>query len=164
MLASGGTLQRVVSFLLLAGAWWLLSGHTETLIVLFGFISIALVMVLGARMDHYADDHPPYALGLRPLAYVPYICWEIFKANIDVAKICVSKKMDIQPQLIRAKTTQSTLVGQVTYANSITLTPGTITLDLREGEVLVHALTKDAADGVLSGDMDRRVAKLEGRS
>ena len=155
-------MQRVISFLLLAITWWLLSGHTEWIIIAFGLISIGLVMVINARMDRFADDHPPYTLGLRPLFYVPYIVWEIVKANIDVAKICVSGKMEIQPQLIKAKTSQSTLIGQVTYANSITLTPGTVTLDLRDGEVLVHALTQAAADGVLGGDMDKRVCKLEG--
>ena len=158
----GELLQRVISFLLLTSAWWLLSGHTEVLILIFGVLSIGLVMWIAARMDRFADDSPPYILGVRPLFYLPYICWEIVKANIDIAKICISPKMEIQPQLLRAKTTQTTLIGQVTYANSITLTPGTVTLDLRDGEVLVHALTQAAADGVLSGDMDKRVSRLEG--
>jgi multicomponent Na+:H+ antiporter subunit E len=53
-------------------------------------------------------------------------------------------------------------VGVATYANSITLTPGTISVDVREGEILVHALTKEGAAGLLSGEMDRRVTRFEG--
>ena len=72
--------------------------------------------------------------------------------------------MNISPKMFRAKASQKSIVGQVVYANSITLTPGTITLDVRDGELLIHALTENAADGVLSGDMDRKVTKLEGKS
>jgi multicomponent Na+:H+ antiporter subunit E len=149
---------------LLAAAWWLWSAHTEMLIIIFGVFSIGLTLLFFARMDREAGEQLPYKLGLRPLFYLPYIFWEIVKANIDVAKIICSPKMKINPQMFRAKASQQTIIGQVIYANSITLTPGTITLDVRDGEFLVHALTKDAADGVLAGDMDRRVTKLEGRA
>ena len=148
--------------MLLVGAWWLWSAHTEGLIIAFGVISVSLTLYVSARMDRESDEHPPYTLGLRPLFYLPYLFWEIVKANIDVAKIVLSPKMKISPQTFRTKASQKTVIGQVIYANSITLTPGTITLDARDGEFLVHALTKDAADGVQAGDMDRRVARLEG--
>ena len=150
--------------ILLAGSWWLWSAHTEMLIIIFGVFSIALTLFFARRMDRESDDHPPYELGLRPLFYFPYIFWEIVKANIDVAKIVISPKMKISPRMFKAKASQKTAIGQVIYANSITLTPGTITLDVRDGEFIVHALTKEAADGVLSGDMDRRVTRLEGGS
>ena len=91
-----------------------------------------------------------------------YIFWEIVKANIDVAKIICSPKMKINPQMFRAKASQQTIIGQVIYANSITLTPGTIALDLYEGVVEVHALTKAAQDGVESGEMDAKVVAMEG--
>ena len=65
-------------------------------------------------------------------------------------------------RMIRVPATQKTEIGQVIYANSITLTPGTITLDVRNNEMLVHALTSDTAAGLQTGDMDRRVTRLEG--
>ena len=73
--------------------------------------------------------------------------------------------MPISPQLLRVKTTQKTGVGVATYANSITLTPGTITVEVnrRDSELLVHALTKAGADGLAAGEMDRRVTVMEGK-
>ena len=68
----------------------------------------------------------------------------------------------IQPQLLRVRARQRSALAQVIHANSITLTPGTITLDLRNGELLVHAVSPDTAAGVLAGDMDRAATRLEG--
>ncbi len=156
----------IVWALLLTAAWWLWSAHVEMLIVIFGVGSIILTLYLFARMDRFAEDNPPYTLGLRPVWYLPYIIWEIVKANLDVAKIIISPKMDIQPRMFETEATQKTTIAQVIYANSITLTPGTITCDMRErdGKMVfrVHALTKDSKAGVEAGDMDRRCTRLEG--
>ena len=148
--------------LMLAVAWWLWSAHTETLIIIFGVFSVGLVLFFFQRMDREAGDGYEYRLGLRPLFYFPYIIWEIIKSNIYVCKIIVSPKMKISPKMFYTTASQKTEIGQAIYANSITLTPGTITLDVRDDQFLVHALTQETADGVLSGDMDRRVTKLEG--
>ena len=149
---------------MLALTWWLWSAHTETLIVIFGILSLSLTLYLFNRMDRESGDSYPYTLGIRPIFYLPYLIKEIIKANLDVAKIVLSPKMKISPKMFKTKASQKSVVGQVVYANSITLTPGTITLDVRDGEFLVHALTEQAAEGVLSGDMDRKVSKLEGKS
>ena len=88
------------------------------------------------------------------------------RSRIDdrqVASVILNPRLAIRPRLVRVKGSQKTELGQVIYANSITLTPGTITLDVRDGEFLVHALTEEAAAGVESGNMDRRVTALEGR-
>ena len=84
------------------------------------------------------------------------------KANLDVAKIILTPSLPISPRLIRVPGTQRTDMGLVTYANSITLTPGTITLDVRDGYLLVHALTAESAAGVRTGEMDAKVTALEG--
>lgn len=131
--------------------------------IAFGVFSVLLVLWVFKRMDDVAEDTPPYRLGLRPLFYVPYIVWEIVKANIDVAKVIISPSLPISPRVFRAKVSQKSTVAQVIYANSITLTPGTVTLDLRDDEVLVHALTNDTAEGVLEGSMDARCTRLEGK-
>ena len=155
-------MQAVLWSLLLAGAWWLWSGHTEPMMIMFGVVSIALVLFISKRLDDQSDDNPPYRLGFRPVFYLPYILWEIVKANIDVAKVIISPSLPISPKVFRAPASQKTVIAQVIYANSITLTPGTITLDLRDGEVLVHALTHDTAAGIEEGGMNRRCAKLDG--
>ena len=83
-------------------------------------------------------------------------------ANINVTKcIWLPKKHPISPTLFEAPTTQRSELGHMIYANSITLTPGTITLRVDDGSVLVHALTESAAREVLDGEMDRRVTEFE---
>ena len=87
--------------------------------------------------------------------------WQIFKSNLEIARIILARRMPVSPRLLRVRASQRTAVGQFIYANSITLTPGTISLDLRDGQILVHALTKESAAGVEGGEMDRRVSRLE---
>ena len=146
----------------LAGAWWLWSGHTATLMIIFAALSLAIVLFFDARMAKEAGGHLPYTLGVRPIFYMPYILWEIVKANVDIIKVIINPSMPINPKVIRVKASQKTDIAKVIYANSITLTPGTITLDVRGDDFMVHALTDDSAAGVESGDMDRRVTRLEG--
>ena len=147
----------------LAATWYMWSGIHVPLIIGFGVFSVLFVLWIMKRMDDVACDEPVYRLGIRPLFYLPYILWEIVKANIDVTKAILNPK-SISPQMFRTKASQKTGVARVIYANSITLTPGTITLDMRGDDLLIHALTKDTRAGVESGDMDRRVTKLEGGS
>jgi multicomponent Na+:H+ antiporter subunit E len=114
----------------------------------------------------YADEegHPvDYVIG--GLVYWPWLVLEIGKSALSVARIIVDPKLPISPRLVRARVSQRKAVGIATYANSITLTPGTITVEVnrRDHEFLVHALTAEGADGVTDGGMDSRVATFEGR-
>ncbi len=145
----------------LAVTWYLWSGINAPLIIGFGVFSVLPALWIMKRMDDVACADPPYTLRLRPIAYLPYILWEIVKANLDVTKAILNPKL-ISPQMFRTKASQKTDVARVIYANSITLTPGTVTLDMRGDDLLIHALTKDTRAGVESGDMDRRVKQLEG--
>ena len=83
------------------------------------------------------------------------------KSNIDVAKRILNPRLPIAPRIVRVNGTQKTDLCRVIFANSITLTPGTVSLDLDEEDIVVHALTEEAADDVQSGDMDSRVTALE---
>ena len=155
--------KAIATFLVLAAMWQTWSGHTDTLILGFGLGSCLFVTWLVGRMDA-ADGASPGWLGPRVLTYLPWLILEIVKSNIHVAKVILSPSLPISPRLVRTKASQTTDLGQVIYANSITLTPGTITLDVRDGEFLVHALTEDTAQGVESGEMDAKVKWLEGSS
>lgn len=145
----------------LSATWYMWSGIHLPLIIGFGVFSVLFVLWIMKRMDDVASEEPPYTLGIRPVLYLPYIIWEIVKANIDVTK-AIFNPTSISPRIFRTKASQKTGTARVIYANSITLTPGTITLDMRGDDLLIHALTKDTQAGVESGDMDRRVTKLEG--
>ena len=154
--------RKIITFTALAAVWLLWSGRQETNLLVFGFLSVLLVMGISHRMDHFSDVPRVYRLGLRPLFYTPWLLKEIVKSNILVTLIILNPKLPISPCLIRLRASQSTDLGQVIYANSITLTPGTITLDVRDDIILVHNLTDEMADDLLTNEMDRRVTQLEG--
>ena len=146
----------------LGAVWLLLSGHYEPLILFFALISLALVVFIAMRMDVVDHEGVPLHLTMMAPLYWLWLAWEIVKANIDVARRVVHPKLPITPKLFETRAHQRTDLGQVVYANSITLTPGTVSVDLDPGVIRVHALSAEGADGVEAGDMDRRVTRLEG--
>jgi multicomponent Na+:H+ antiporter subunit E len=139
-----------------------MSGIFEPLILILGVFSCALVVAIAVRMDVIDHEAVPVHLTFKVLMYWPWLLWEIVKANIDVTKRVLGFA-DISPTMVRIKATQKTDLGIVIFANSITLTPGTISIDVdEEGYILVHALSRDGTEGLEGGDMDRRVTELEG--
>lgn len=146
----------------LAALWWLLSGYTIPLILAFGAGSVALVVFIAHRMDVVDHEGHPIQVTWRWLTYLPWLGKEIVMANIDVVKAVLSPKGRVHTSVLRTKATQKTELGHVIYANSITLTPGTVTLAVEDGVMIVHALTRGAADGLKSGEMDRRCTAVEG--
>lgn len=142
--------------------WILLSGHTEPLLLWLGLASVTTTVLIANRMDVIDHEGHPIHLSLKGLVYCPWLLWEIAKANVDVARVILRRDMPIEPAMLDIEGSQKSELGHVIYGNSITLTPGTVTVDLEGGKLQVHALTRLAADGLLSGEMDRRVALLEG--
>lgn len=143
--------------------WLLLSGHYTPLLIGFGIASCVLIVVIAARLDVIDQEAVPLQL---PFAWFGYIAWlgkEITKSSWDVTRIIVNPRLPISPTMVWVPMSQRTDVGKVIYANSITLTPGTVSVEIEDGMILVHALTREAADGVASDDMDRRVTRIEAR-
>lgn len=142
--------------------WLLLSGIFEAWLLALGLGSIIVIVIFANRMDVIDHEGHPLHISWRALLFWPWLAWEIVKANIDVARVILHPKMPITPKVLHIKATQVTELGHVFYANSITLTPGTVTLALENGAMDVHALTPTAIEGLLTGDMDRRVHAVEG--
>jgi multicomponent Na+:H+ antiporter subunit E len=158
----GGIVLHAVSLgLVLFITWLLFSGFFEPLLLAFGVVSCLLVVWIAHRMDMIDREGQPIHLGLRIVTYWFWLIGEIVKANVDVARRIIDPKLPIQPNVFWTKASQHSELGQVIYANSITLTPGTISMRVADGSILVHALTAESAAGVEQGDMDRRVAALE---
>ncbi len=157
--------MRYIFFCVSSFAIWLLwSGHytlEHTLVLTMGILSCAFVVYLADRLDIIDEEGVPIHLARHMVLYIPWLAWAIIKANIDVAKRILSPRLPIAPRIVRVTGTQKTDLCRVIFANSITLTPGTVSLDLDGEEIVVHALTKEAADDVQSGDMDRRVTAQE---
>lgn len=145
----------------LALLWLGLSGHYTPLILSFGALSIVFIVFLVSRMGILDTEGMPLQLGTRFVLYWGWLGMEIVKSNLHVVRIILSPNMPINPQIIRFPSTQKTDLGQVIYANSITLTPGTTTIEIENGQILIHALTDQTADLDGGADMDRRVTELE---
>ncbi len=142
--------------------WLLWSGIYEPLLFGLGVASCISVVFICRQMGLLDDEGVPVQLSLGLLTYIPWLIFAIVKANIDVALRILNPRLPISPRLIRVHAGQKSDLGRVIYANSITLTPGTVTCDIEGAEVTVHALTGDAADDIESGAMDRRVTRLMG--
>lgn len=148
--------------LLLFGVWLLLSGFFEPLLLGLGVVSCLVVVLIAHRMDVIDREGHPIHLGWRIVLYWFWLALEIVKSNIDVARRILDPKLPIHPVLIRLQASQKSELGLVIYANSITLTPGTVSVQVEAGEILVHAIAEEPAEALRQGDMDRRVSAVEG--
>ena len=155
--------MRALSLVIILFAFWLLlSGYFVPFLLTMGVLSAIAVALLSERMNLVDHEGHPIQLSWRLIFYWPWLFKEILISAWSVSRVIVNPRLPVSPTLVRAKTSQKTTVGLVTYANSITLTPGTISVDVKPGEILVHALTREAAEGLLEGEMDRRVTRFEG--
>lgn len=125
--------------------------------------SALAVVWFSRRMDIIDNETHPIHLGSQAARYWPWLIKEIIKSGWEVTKIILHPKLPISPTLVRFKPTQRTAVGLVIHANSITLTPGTITIEANGNEFFVHGLTRNGAEGAVDSEMDRRVSAGEGK-
>lgn len=135
----------------------------EPLMLAFGLSSCLFVAWIVSRLQVADSRERPFAIFVRLITYVPWIIKEIVISNIDVAKRIWQKDMPISPTIVTVPASQKTALGLVLHANSITLTPGTLSIDVDNNAIEVHALAKESIDPLLEGEMDRRVTKLEGQ-
>lgn len=157
-----GKLKHSINLaLFLIAIWLLLSGHYTPLLLILGVVSTLLVVFLAARADLIDREIQPVLIKLSVLLYWFWLGREIIKSNIDVTRRILSPSLPISPKIIKIRATQRTDLGKVTYANSITLVPGTVTVDVDEDIFTVHALTQEAAAELKAGEMNRRVSNLE---
>jgi multicomponent Na+:H+ antiporter subunit E len=142
--------------------WLVLSGHYTPLLMVIGAVSSVLVVMLASRMALVDREGHPIDLVGRAIWYWPWLLWQIVKSGVDVSKIILSPSLPISPTLINVRASQKSAVGLVTYANSITLTPGTVSVEVEGDEITVHAITYAGAQDVAKGGMDRTVTRFEG--
>ena len=126
--------------------WFSLSGYfDDPVLYVTGGLSVLVVVALTWRMKILDEETVPY-YHIKSLAYYVWLFKEIFKANIAVVKAVMSPDLEISPTLVDVPMDQKTDLGRTIFANSITLTPGTISVELDEGKILVHALLQEMTD------------------
>lgn len=144
-------------------AFWLaLSGHYTPFLVCAGILSVCLCLFAASRMNILDDEGQPTELLLAAPSYWLWLYIEIAKSAWSVSRVIINPRLPISPTFTKVRASQKTAAGLATYANSITLTPGTITTSVDGNVFTVHALVKDGADDVEAGGMDARVSKFEG--
>ncbi|MBX3447269.1 MAG: Na+/H+ antiporter subunit E [Parvibaculaceae bacterium] len=143
--------------------WLALSGYFKAFLLAVGFLSCLFTVFLARRMKLLDDEAVPLQLRLTLPLYWSWLGGEIFKSAWAVSKIILSRNIALSQQLIAVESPLKTDMGHVIFANSITLTPGTVTVEAAPGKFLVHALTDEAAGAEAFGEMARRVAAVETR-
>ena len=138
-------------------------GNPAYLILSFGVVSVALTVWVSHGLGVVDDEGQPIAWGLAPIAYLAWLIKEIVVANIDVIKRIISPSLPISPTWVKVPATQQSRLGRAVFANSITLTPGTVSVDVGEEYIWVHAISKEGAESLVDGGgvMGQKVSRLE---
>jgi multicomponent Na+:H+ antiporter subunit E len=156
-------LLRAISLAGFLFAFWLaLSGHYTPMLVTAGLACSVLCVWVARRMRLLDPEGHPLHLLPGAVTYFPWLTWEIVKSAWSVSRIILHPKLPISPTMTVVKAGQRTSLGVATYANSITLTPGTITVGVSGNDLTVHALTREGALDLEGGGMDARVTRFEG--
>ena len=159
------TLSRALMLTLtLFALWWLLSGHNTFLLLSLGAASVVLVVIVQYRMHQFAQTKGHFAPRLWPMIkYLATLLVEIIRANIHIARVILSPFARIAPQVINVPARQKSEFGMVLFANSITLTPGTVSIETGDQNIIVHALTEKSADLDALAELEQHIIKLESR-
>ncbi|MGK2906963.1 MAG: Na+/H+ antiporter subunit E [Desulfuromonadales bacterium] len=152
---------KLATFAIMLGFWAILSGMFDVFHLSLGVICCLLVALFSGEMlfdGLRVEVRARQIFGM--LAYLPWLFWAIVLSSLQVAYIVLHPQMldKMEPQLIRFKTKLKSNFARVTFAQSITLTPGTITVSMQDDEMTVYALTRSAAEN-LPGEMERRIAR-----
>ncbi len=154
--------MRALSLAIALALFWLaLSGHYTPFLLSVGAGCVVASVLVAYRLGALDGEGHPTQLFLGALTYFPWLVWEIVKSCWAVTKIIVDPRLPISPTMTTIRASQKSTVGIVSYANSITLTPGTITTHVAGDVLTVHALVAGGADDLEAGGMDARVTRFE---
>ena len=157
-------MRYILGLVIVLGSFWMInSGYLKPMLLTFGVLSVVIVCGLTMRINSRdGETFPVIFPSLRLPGYIFWMIGQVVAANIDVIKRVWGGPTAISPVIIETPSSQKTEVARVLYANSITMTPGTITLSVRGDILEVHALSREGAEQLQQGEMDRRVTALEG--
>ena len=149
--------------LLLVAAWLLWSGLFKPLLLALGIFSCALTLYIVGRMYYLSEGTFVFHFRFALLRFWAWLGREIVASSLEVARVVLRRELKVDPRVVALDATGLDRLDQAILGNSITLTPGTLTLDVHDGRLLVHALTPEAAEALEAGEMQRRVKALRSR-
>lgn len=157
----------LLNFLLMMGFWLILSGRYDLFHISMGIISIFTVLWFNAKLRNHnffdEPDHKNVNFSLLRLFYfIPFLVWEIISSSIRISYLIIHPQMPIKTGIIKFRTNLPNMAAKVLLGNSITLTPGTVVLQIEKDEFLVHSLTNEADVAHIDHSLAVEVAKLYG--
>lgn len=153
-------LRMLILGVLLAAAWLVWSGFFKPLLLSLGAFSCALVLYISHRMHLFDTEVYGLRFGLRLIRFWGWLGIQIVRSSIEVTRLVLNPRAPISPTVVEFEAGSSHPVDKATLGNSITLTPGTLTINIEGGRLTVHALTRRGAEQLLAGEMNRRVSAL----
>lgn len=161
-----GSIKSVIfQIVILFGLWLIFSGKYDATHIWFGVVAVAIVVLMNYKLSKWnlfperGEANVPIRIFQLP-AYIFWLMKEIILASIQVAYLVVHPKMPIKPTLISFRTKLPSAVAKVILGNSITITPGTFTIDIEKDRFLVHGLVPGSAGSLENGQMQSRIMKL----
>jgi len=147
-----------ILILALVAIWLTLSGYFKVMLLTLGVVSIAIVVWMCARMKILDVETVPYATSPKAMSYFSWLFKEIVKANMQVVKAVLSPDMEVSPTMTKIPLNSDSDISKTMFANSITLTPGTVSVDMQDDHILVHALLKEMSKPADFKEMGERAA------
>lgn len=153
----------LIIFFLLLFFWSIIDGKLTVESIILGTAASIIIIYLNRDIMFTIDDGGPVTLRYlwHYSTLIAVLVVEIVKSNINVAKIVLNPKMPIEPSFVRVPVRFKKDFNKVLYGNVVTLTPGTLTVDIDEDEYIIHALTKEAAEGLHGSELEKHVLLLE---
>ena len=153
-------MRYIRSALFVTAVWLLLSGHYTVLIMSLGVISVLIVTWFVWRMDRVDGELDVLPMRPRLLYYLAWLMWQVVLSNIDLVRRIWDPTLPIRPTWQRLDIKVTSASAKTLYANSITLTPGTLTTDVKADHFMVHSLSSDGIDELREGEMERQIQRL----
>lgn len=150
-------------FIILLGIWFILNGRFTLEITLYGIVMCSVVYFFLCKLTDFSfeKDKKFCKKFLLIIVYLGVLLKEIFLSNINIVKIILSPKIDTKPEIVHLHLGIKSKFFNTLIANSITLTPGTITVDLIDDHFVVYCLNRDIIDGFENSSLVQLVRKLE---
>lgn len=151
----------LLMFMVLAIAWLLWSGLYKPVVLGLGLFSCVITLIIATRTGFFEPARELLHIVVRLPGYWLWLLGEIIRSSLTVARIVLSPSLPSSPVVVKLKLKPTTDMTQVILGNSITLSPGTVTIDIFEEDLLVHCITREGAEDLLSGEFNQRVRDLE---
>lgn len=145
---------------LLVVGWLLWSGLYKPLLLGLGVVSCLLTLYVIRRMGYFENDTYAFHYQRGMTLFWLWLGIEVVRSSLEVARIVLRPRLQVEPKTVTIDASDLSLVGRALLGNAITLTPGTLTMDVDRGQLLVHALTEQGAQQIQQGEMLRRVRGL----